>query len=258
MTTNLLSQLIRQDRPIQRTPLIIPANPGRFESCQLATSDRVVRTYLPSQYERNYAYPLVVFFHANGSNEEAALGFAPILSDRNSIAIALRAPRTLGLNHDGLPSFTWDDASTDDVEESVLDAIAHVRRQHHIHSERIYFAGLGDGARMAYRVGFRLADRIAGIAALNGPFPTADADRPLFRLPQARKLKIFIGHGIENAHCPLAQADRAYRLMYAAGTNVRFHKYPTDRDIAVDMLRDVNRWIIGNLQAETDQLILTR
>jgi phospholipase/carboxylesterase len=251
MTTHILTRVdLRPAKP--------GVGSGSYLSAPLASSHHELRTYLPVGYERNYAYPLVVFFHPDGSNEHAALELAPKLSDRNLISISLRAPRTLGLLNDRMPACTWDGVSTDEIQDSVLRAIAQTRSQFNIHTERVYFAGLGDGARTAYRVGFQLSDQIAGIASLNGPFPTAEMNRPLFRLPQARKLKVLIGHGIQNQHCPISQADRAFRLMYAAGTNVRFLKYSTNRTISDDMLRDVNRWIIGNLNVDNDQLILAR
>jgi phospholipase/carboxylesterase len=247
MSTHLLTRV--ESRPALKTSFTA----GAFLTATLPHAARTYRTYLPAQYEAKYPYPLVVFFHPEGGTAEAAVSLAPKLSDRNLIAIGVESPRLAG----GLTG-TWDGSNLDDIEDDVVKAIEQTARQYHVHSERIYFAGIGDGARTAYRLGFRMADRIAGICALNGPYPTAEANRPLFQLPAARKLKVLISHGMQNLQCPVAQADRAFRLLYAAGTNVRYLKYATNRTISDDMLKDVNRWIIGNLNAETDQLILTR
>ena len=230
---------------------------GTFASALLAQTQRPIRTYLPAQYERRYAYPLVVFFHPDGGNEEAAVAVAPQLSDRNFIGVGLRGPRSLG-SSEGVAGYGWDGATSDDLEEYVVRAVEQTRREYHVHTERIYFAGLGDGATAAFRAGFRLANRIAGIASLNGPFPTAEPGQPMFRLAEIRKLKVLIGHGLANSQTPIAQAERAYRLMYAAGANVQYHTYSTSKSISNEMLQDVNRWIIGNVNAETDQLILAR
>lgn len=230
---------------------------GTFASAVLAQSQRPIRTYLPAAYERRYAYPLVVFFHPDGGNEEAAVAMAPQLSDRNFIGVGLRGPKSLG-TADGIAGYGWDGASIDELEEYVVRAVEQTRREYHVHSERIYFAGLGDGATAAFRAGFRLANRIAGIASLNGCLPTAEPGQPLFRLNDVRKLKVLIGHGIGNSQTPVSKAEKAYRLMYAAGANVKYLTYSTNRTISSDMLQDVNRWIIGNLNAETDKLILSR
>ena len=231
---------------------------GTFASDVLVSPPRPIRTYLPEHYERKYAYPLVVFFHEEGANEESALQLAPQVSDRNFIAIALRGTQALATGEGGLPGFGWDNTETDDLEEYVVRAVEETRRRYHVHSERIYFAGVGEGTLAAYRAGFRLANRIAGIAALNGPFPTPERKMPLFRMDDLRRLRIFIGHGIANTHIPCGLAEKAHKLMYAARANVPFRTYGTNRSIHPDMLRDVNRWIIGNLNAEIDRLILQR
>ena len=60
-----------------------------------------VRTFLPTGYEPRYPYPLVVFFHGHGGNEEQILHLAPRLSRRNYICIGLRGPQDLGVGDDG-------------------------------------------------------------------------------------------------------------------------------------------------------------
>ncbi|MFO0935681.1 MAG: hypothetical protein U0798_04085 [Gemmataceae bacterium] len=230
---------------------------GTFASALLAQSQRPIHTYLPAQYERRYAYPLVVFFHSDGSNEEAAVAMAPQLSERNFIGVGLRGPRSL-MNAEGVAGFGWEGATSDDLEEYVVRAVEETRRNYHVHTERIYFAGLGNGATAAFRAGFRMANRIAGIASLNGPYPTPEPGKPLFRLADIRKLKVLIGHNTTTTETPVGQAEKAYRLMYAAGANVRYQTYSSTQAISNEMLQDVNRWIIGNVDAETDRLILAK
>lgn len=213
---------------------------------------RPISTYLPTQYEQRYAYPLVVLFHAEECSNESAISYAPRISDRNHIAISMRGPKLLNSNGNA----SWDGQTVDELEEDVVRAVEHTRRQFNIHSERVYFVGLGDGGRAAYRVAFRMANRIAGLAVLNSPYPTAEAGKPLFQMRQMRKLRLLIGHGVNNLSCPYAQAERAFRLTYTAGCNVNLAQYATNKNITDDMLRDVNRWIVGNLNNETDQLIL--
>src|SRR5205823_7046825 len=60
-----------------------------------------VRTFLPTGYEPNYAYPLLVFFHGHGASEEQILHLAPRLSRRNYISIGVRGPEQLGPRPDG-------------------------------------------------------------------------------------------------------------------------------------------------------------
>src|SRR5262245_50679472 len=64
-------------------------------------------TFLPTGYEPNYPYPLLVFFHGHGGSEEQVLQLAPRLSRRNYVAIALRGPDLLGPRPDGRPGYGW-------------------------------------------------------------------------------------------------------------------------------------------------------
>src|SRR5689334_16731246 len=84
-----------------------------------------VRTFLPTGYEPRYPYPLVVFFHGQGGNEEEILRLAPRLSRRNYICIGLRGTEQLGPRADGRPGFAWrQDSSADAViEDYVLRAV---------------------------------------------------------------------------------------------------------------------------------------
>src|SRR5262249_59493068 len=66
-----------------------------------------VRTFLPTGYEPKYPYPLLVFFHGQGGNEEQILRLAPRLSRRNYIYIGLRGPQALGLRADGRIGYGW-------------------------------------------------------------------------------------------------------------------------------------------------------
>src|SRR6266481_3730581 len=175
-----------------------------------------VRTFLPTGYEPRYPYPLVVFFHGHGGNEEQILRLAPRLSRRNYICISLRGPKMLGTRPDGRPGFAWGDDSTEAIiEDYMLRAVEQTRRNYHIHSERIYLAGFGEGATLAYRLGLTFPEKLAGVISLNGAMPRRGG--PLLRFPEVRQLRVFIGHGIANPYIPLTAAREDFRLLYTAG-----------------------------------------
>jgi phospholipase/carboxylesterase len=209
-----------------------------------------VHTFLPTGYEPNYPYPLVVFFHGHGSNEEQILRWAPNLSRRNYICISLRGPEELGPGIDGEPSYGWGHDCLSDplLENYVLRAIEQTRRKYHVHSERIYLAGFCEGADLAYRLGLTFPEKFGGVIALNGSLPRSNG--PLFRLPAIRELKVWIGHGIANAMVPLTMARQDFRLLYTAGVNAQFRTYPTTHRLHSDMLRDVDRWIIDAIDSD--------
>jgi phospholipase/carboxylesterase len=236
----LLQATWRVDRPAE----------GFYTTQLPALAGRPVRTFLPTDYQPRYAYPLVVLFHGQGGSEESVGRLAPRVSRRNYIAISLRGPQSLGTRADGREAFGWD---SDDVsiEEYLLSAVEQTRRTYHIHSERVYLAGISEGAEVAYRVGLGMADRIAGVIALNGQIPKATG-LPLFRLGAVRNLPVLIGHGLENEVVPYSSAQRDYRLLYAAGADVRLLGYATNHKVHPNMLRDVNRWIMGGVAASAE------
>jgi phospholipase/carboxylesterase len=228
---------------------------GFYNSEVSASRGRPLGTFLPTGYERKYAYPLVVFLHGRGGNEEQILKYAPRLSRRNFICIGLRGPQPVA-DALGRPAFSWSaDAPVDsNTEDYIYRAIEQTRRAYHVHSERIYLAGVGEGATLAYRLGLGSPERFAGIVALNGHMPRGGG--PLFRFPDVRRLKVLIGHGSDNREIPLTDARSDYRSLYSSGIDVRFHTYASTHKIHPDMLRDMNRWIIGHLTDELDALMI--
>src|SRR6516164_8465917 len=80
---------------------------GFYNSQVLAPRRLPVRTFLPTGYEPRYPYPLLVFLHGHGGNEEQILRLAPRVSRRNCVCIGLRGPQLLGEQEDGQLAFTW-------------------------------------------------------------------------------------------------------------------------------------------------------
>jgi len=229
-------------------PLARPKE-GFYTSEVQAPRPLPVRTFLPTGYEPRYPYPLLVFLHGQGGNEEQILRLAPRLSRRNYISIGLRGPRGLrpaGPERPDQAGFAWGgSACLALVEDYLLRAVQQTRRCYHIHSERIYLAGFGEGATLAYRLGLQLAGKVAGVISLNGSMPREG--RPLLRLPEARDLRVFIAHGIANSVVPLSLAQADWRLLASAGIPVKLHTYPTNHRLHPHMLRDLNRWMIAGL-----------
>lgn len=228
-----------------------PTRPAEgFYTSEIATPRPLpVRTFLPVGYEPRYAYPLLVFFHGHGGTEEQILKLAPRLSRRNYISIGLRGPVCLGPRGCGDVGYSWGGTSQLSlVEDYLLHAVRQTRRDYHVHSERVYLAGFAEGATLAYRLGLAFPDKIAGVISLNGHLPRHE--RPLLRLPEARSLRVFIGHGIANSVVPLSLAKQDHRLLYAAGLPVEMNTYATNHRLHPDMLRDINRWVIGHCNGE--------
>ena len=208
-----------------------------------------VRTFLPSGYEPNYAYPLIVFFHPHGGSDEAVLRLAPRISRRNCLYLSLRGPVPLDLrDDDGLAAFGWGEAGEHDAQmaEYLLKAVEQTRREFHIHSERIYLAGIAEGAGIAYRMALQLPQRFAGVISINGTLPRP-AEGPLFKDDEVKDLRVLICHGAANEVMPLELARRDFLALYGAGADVLLSTYPCTHTVHPNMLRDINRWVIRNV-----------
>jgi phospholipase/carboxylesterase len=250
----------------------------RLDAPLTSTSARrrplVEARFIPRQYEPNYAYPLLVLFHARGSDEEQLVRAMPALSWRNYVGLALRGPEPI-VKRDRLAGFGWgrqfdpperararrpadlsegeivrrvlfdaDPEPYDGFEEAVFTAILQTRQLLHVHSERIYLMGCGEGAAVAYWLGLTYPERFAGIVAINGWLPVGL--RPLGRLKACRDLPVLSVHGAWNNRTPLHEARRNVATLRAGGLRVAFQSYPCSHRLTTPMLADVDTWLMGH------------
>ena len=140
----------------------------------------------------------------------------------------------------------WDAAPDpiDTLEDGVFSAIRQTRRSLHVHSERIFLVGIGEGAAVAYRLGLSYPERFAGVVAINGWVP--GGFRPLGRLKACRDLRILVVHGEWNARVPVRSARRDVATLRAGGLRVAFQSYPCAHRITSPMLSDVDTWLINH------------
>jgi phospholipase/carboxylesterase len=252
-------------------PLVSPASQSR---------SLVEARFIPRQYEPNYAYPLLVLFHARGGDEDQFVRAMPALSWRNYVGLALRGPEPI-VKRDRLAGFGWGseferparegvrrrashaeadvvrrvlhDAEPevfDRLEEAVFSAILQTRQLLHIHSERIYLMGCGEGGAVAYWLGLTYPERFAGVVAINGWLPVGL--RPLGRLKACRELPVLVVHGAWNSRAPLHDARRDVAILRAGGLGVAFQSYPCSHRLTSPMLADVDTWLIGQCTGQAD------
>ncbi len=230
--------------------------------------------YVPQRYEPNYPYPLLVMLHARGGDEQQMVRSASAMNWRNYAALSLRGPERVVRR--GEPSgFGWGaefarreraagrgpamgagdmggfrrrmaDESTDPIdvlEDAVFAAVRKTRQTLHVHSERIFLVGSGEGAAVAYRLGLTYPERFAGVVAINGWIP--GHFRPLGRLKACRELKVLVVHGEWNARARVETARRDVAVLRAGGLNVAFQTYPCAHRLTSPMLADVDTWLIN-------------
>ena len=245
----------------------------------LPTANMLVEArFIPRQYEPNYAYPLLVLLHGRGGDEDQLVRAMPALSWRNYVGLGLRGPETI-VKRERLVGYGWgseferpdrvksrtltpgsegevvrrllsDTAPEifDRLEGAMFEAILQTRRLLHVHSERIFLVGCGEGAAVAYWLGLTFPERFAGIVAVNGWLPVGL--RPLGRLKACRELPVLVVHGAWNSKVPLDEARRNVAILRAGGLNVAFQSYPSSNRLTNPMLADVDTWIMTHCTSE--------
>ena len=235
--------------------------------------------FVPQRYEPNYAYPLLVMFHGRGGDEHQMVRAIPAMSWRNYVGLGLRGPETV-IRREREDGHGWGSAFAradrrhlrhspavpdvevvrrtvqgggisdpiDIVEDGVFAAIRGLRRTLHVHSERIFLVGCGEGAAVAYRLALTYPERFAGVVAINGWMPTDF--RPLGRLKACRSLRILVVHGEWNARAPIELVRPQIAMLRTGGLRVAFQTYPCAHRLTAPMLSDVDTWLINQCTSE--------
>jgi phospholipase/carboxylesterase len=213
--------------------------------------------FVPEKYAPGYGYPLIVWLHGAGSDEQQLMRIMPLVSLRNFVAVA---PRGLLLGPDtadaSRPSaaeiYGWS-ASADHLqqaEQRIFDCMDLATRRLHVHPQRIFLAGFDCGGTMAFQVGLSHPYRFAGIISLGGAFPKGEQGRaPLSRLPEARRLSILLATGRRSPLYGETEICADLRLLHTAGLSTMLRLYPDGHELAPHMLSDVNRWIMDLILA---------
>ena len=250
-----------------------------FDSISGATSLNEAR-FVPQRYEPNYAYPLLVLLHARAGDEQQMVRSMPAMSWRNYVGLSLRGPEIVtrkgrAIGHGWGPGFGRRDRSSsvpslspepnalvlpdaeifrrrlaatepdsfEVLETGIINAVRQTRRALHVHSERIFLVGVGEGAAVAYRMALANPERFAGVVAINGWLP--GNFRPLARLKDCRGLRVLVVHGEWNGRVPVENARRTVSLLRNGGLNVAFQSYPCAHRLTSHMLSDVDTWLIN-------------
>jgi phospholipase/carboxylesterase len=126
-------------------------------------------------------------------------------------------------------------------------------RRFNVDVRRIFLAGFDDGGTMAFRLAMNHPYKFAGVISLGGALPSGGA--PLSRLAEARQLAVFLAAGRRSPVYSETQVCDDLRLLHTAGMNITLRLYPCAQELAPQMLRDVDRWVIEQItagKAQTD------
>lgn len=231
------------DDPDRENADVTPQPVDRFEHLAFGeTGDLSV--FLPMHYEKNYAYPLIVWLHSNGESVDQIQAVMPSVSMQNFIGIAPAAP---ALDRELNQMWLQEPMIIDEANEAVVQAIDYATTRFKINPQRIFLAGAEQGATMAFRLAFQRPDLFGGVISLNGPLPTEQS--LLGDWTRCRDLPVFWAHCRDSADFDQSTLCEQLKLLHVAGFSVTLRQYPGFKMMSDKMLSDCNAWVMESIES---------
>lgn len=209
-------------------------------------SSRVRSVYVPRHYEEKYAYPLIIWLHAAGGSERDLADVMPQISTRNYVGVGFRGTSPAGT---AMPlGFRW--SSSDETIDRFLtllhEQVCDLRRSLHVHSERIYLAGSGEGATCGLTMLLKRPEWFAGAVAIGGHFPKGNSLLARFRHLKGKRVLLASESGPARE---VSNYEAAGRLLFAAGVDADVQEFDP-RSQTPKILRRVDHWIMQGIATE--------
>lgn len=201
-----------------------------------------IQFFLPEHYESGYAYPLIVWLHGAGEDEDQLNTVFPEISLRNYVGVAPRGVTTANFG----PGYCWQD-SAEGVElarEQVYAAIEYATERANIAPQKVFLAGRGEGGAMALRLALANPEQYCGVLSFGRGLPRGQ--NILARLKEARTLPMFLAVGGDSLEYPTEQLCEDLKLCHLAWLSVSVKQYhPCADELVVDMMTDANEWMMN-------------
>lgn len=208
-----------------------------------AESDWPVAIHVPETYEDSYAYPLLIWLHADGENEAELEDVMSAISDRNYIGLSFRANcRMGGLGNRHRWSMTLEEARF--FEEVLYCTVVRLRRSYHIHSERIAIGGSGSGATLALQTLLTRPRWFSGAVMLGGRLPALL--QPLLNYQALRDKRVLQIADTSDPRLDFDEFRGLRRLLYTAGLKVELSVAETNVPCE-ETLRCVDYWMMDSV-----------
>jgi pimeloyl-ACP methyl ester carboxylesterase len=161
--------------------------------------------YVPSSYNKNKKYKLLVCLHGFSGNEYDAVKNVATCEPEDFIIVGAFGRGDVGYYGIG--------------EQDVLDVIDLIKKNYNIDNDRVYIVGWSMGGVGTWRFGQLYADKFAAIAPFCG-WTWKDHLDNLINLP------VLIVHGAKDTVVPIDMDIKAAEYLKSIGYNVRFDELP--------------------------------
>lgn len=221
---------------------LLVADPNLQPSSEVQASERPHAIFLPEHYEAGYAYPLIVWFHGDGASEAELSRVMPTISDRNYIGVALRGDVTSGTGY----SWSAEGARSAGLLEDIRQIVTSMRREYHIHSERIYLAGFGSGATTSIQLMLSKPEWFGGVISFSGAMPKCEP--PTTAVEDLKDKRILLATSLGSTTTPLGDVVATGRFLYSVGMQVGTRVYQGVQNTPTNkMLRDLDSWLMDDI-----------
>ena len=204
--------------------------------------------YLPHNYEPNYPYPLVVWLHDSEWTARELLDLVPRISPQNFLGLSIEGLTSSNRFASGPMSPPNCLDPLDGLIETLKDVAGQMRREFHVHSERIYLAGFGDQASVALRMLARRPEWFAGALAFGLRSSKLD---PITNYDDLRGKRVFLSAGIRDACVSLPDHIAVGRLLRSAGVDAVLRSYDSGEEPSPKLLNDINHWLMNSIYEST-------
>ncbi|WP_419194636.1 alpha/beta hydrolase [Novipirellula herctigrandis] len=205
-----------------------------------------VAFFLPTHYEAKYEYPLLVWLHSDGFNENQIKQVLPHISLRNYVAVGTRASRAVDSSGH---CYEWrkSPAAIASANENVLMAIDEAQSRFSINPSRVVLAGYQNGGTMAMRIALQSPNRFAGVVSLGGALPQGCHSLSNLDLLRERRLQMLWQWAHKNPAYSSNRLDHDMRTALMIRAKLEVRKYDDDDEMNTVALADMNQWIMNSV-----------
>ncbi len=204
------------------------------------------RFFLPLHYEAKYQYPLIVWLHNDGFNENQIEQLMPHISLRNFVAVGVRGIRAAdSVGH----RFDWHNSASaiESTHHRISAAIDDATSQFSVHPDRIILAGYQSGGTMAMRIAMRDPDRFAAVASFGGRMPQGSGVLGDLERLRRRKLPMLWQWAEDDVNYQAESLKEDIQLAMTIKAKVDIIQHKGDDEMTTATLGELNQWIMSRI-----------
>jgi phospholipase/carboxylesterase len=130
--------------------------------------------------------------------------------------------------------------------QTIVQQLLEREAQRGVPPGRTVLMGFSQGCAMTLLAGLRTPQRLAGLVALSGYLPLANATAAE-RSPANRDTPVFMAHGDRDDIVEPTRAEAARDTLLALGQPVDWRHYAMGHEVCMDEVRDLNVWLLQRL-----------